>query len=129
MEKIRMAVKVLVADDDLDVHELVNDILCISIKDVVVDRVLDADSLRAKILSEKQRYDLVLVASDLTDATGKDGISIVLDEFPGLTKKTAVIEESGASSRLDRSGAPLPLIKKPFSLDEFSGVIRKICPP
>jgi DNA-binding NtrC family response regulator len=123
-----MAVKVLVADDDLDVHELVNDILCISFKDVTVDRVLDADSFRARVRSTKKHYDLLLVASEVSDASGKDIISIVLDEFPALAKRMAVIEETAATVRLDRTGSPLPLIKKPFSLDEFSSVIKKICP-
>ena len=124
-----MAVKVLVADGDLDVHELVNDILCITFKDVAVDRVLDADSFRAKLISSKNKYDLLLVASGVADASGKDILSIVLDEFPALVKKTAVIEDSAATARFDRSGAAIPLIKKPFSLDEFSSVIKKICPP
>ena len=123
-----MGVKVLVADDDLDVHELVNDILCITFKDVTVDRVLDADSFRAKARAPKKHYDLILVSSDVADASGKDILSIIFDEFPALVKKTVVIEETAATARFDRSGAPLPLIKKPFSLDEFSGVIKKICP-
>jgi DNA-binding response OmpR family regulator len=123
-----MTIKVLVADDSLDVHELVNDILSISFKDVMVDRVLDVDTFRSKVLSSQPPYDLLLVASGLTDDAGTDIISVVLDEFPALAKKMAVIEESTATTRLDRSGAAIPLIKKPFSLDEFSDVIKKICP-
>jgi DNA-binding response OmpR family regulator len=123
-----MAARVLVADNDLDVHELVNDILCITFKDVEVDRVLDGDLFRAKLFSSKNKYDLLLVASGVTDASGKDIVSIVVDEFPALVKKTAVIEETAATTRLDRSGAAIPLIRKPFSLDEFSSVIKKICP-
>jgi len=124
-----MATKVLVLDDDLDVHELVNDILCITYKDVSVDRALDADSFRDKVMSAKTAYDLVLIASGEADEAGKDAVSIVLDEFPGLLKITAIIEETAATVRFDRSGAAIPLIKKPFSLDEFSEVIKKICPP
>jgi DNA-binding response OmpR family regulator len=123
-----MAARVLVADNDLDVHELVNDILCITFKDVEVDRVLDGDLFRAKLFSSKNKYDLLLIASGVTDASGKDIVSIVVDEFPALVKKTAVIEETAATTRLDRSGAAIPLIRKPFSLDEFSSVIKKICP-
>jgi hypothetical protein len=123
-----MTIKVLVADDSLDVHELVNDILSISFKDVMVDRVLDVDTFRSKVLSSQPSYDLLLVASGLSDDAGTDIISVVLDEFPALAKKMAVIEESTATTRLDRSGTPIPLIKKPFSLDEFSDVIKKICP-
>jgi DNA-binding response OmpR family regulator len=125
---VLMTVEVLVADDDLDVHELVNDILSITFKDIKVDRVLDAESFRAKANSHKNQYDLVLIASDVADASGKDIISILLDEFPTLIEKTAIIEETAATVRFDRSGAEIPLIKKPFSLDEFSSVIKKICP-
>jgi DNA-binding response OmpR family regulator len=123
-----MTVKVLVLDDDLDVHELVNDILCISFKDVSVDRVLDVDSFRNKVSSTKKSYDLVLIASGLTDDSGKNIISIVLEEFPALVKKMAVIQETAGGSWLDKGGNAIPVIKKPFSLDEFSDVIKKICP-
>jgi DNA-binding response OmpR family regulator len=123
-----MIVNALVADDDLDVHELVNDILCISFKDISVDRALDADSFRAKVHSSKKKYDLVLVASGFADDSGKDIVSIVLEEFPALGKKMAVIQESAGGSWLDKGGNAIPVIKKPFSLDEFSDVIKKICP-
>jgi DNA-binding response OmpR family regulator len=123
-----MATKVLVLDDDLDVHELVNDILCITYKDVSVDRALDADSFRAKVMSAKTPYDLVLIASGMTDEANKEIVTIVLDEFPSLLEKTAIIDETAGVARIDRNGAPIPLIRKPFSLDEFSDVIKKICP-
>ncbi len=121
-----MTVKVLVADDDLDVHELVNDILLITFKDVIIERVLSAEAFRAKLMSQAD-FNLLLIASGLTDASEKTILSIVLDEFPALVSQVAVIEEAAASARFDNDGSPLPLIRKPFSLDEFSEVIKKIC--
>jgi DNA-binding NtrC family response regulator len=121
-----MTVRVLVADDDLDVHELVNDILLITFKDVLIERVLSVEACRAK-LSSQIDFDLLLVASGLSDENDTAILAMVLDEFPAMVSKIAVIEEAGASARFDNAGKPLPLIKKPFSLDEFSDVIKKIC--
>jgi DNA-binding response OmpR family regulator len=123
-----MQMRLLVADDNLDVQELVNDILLINFKDVVVDRVLDADTLRAKLGTARQRYDLVIAASSLLDGTGKSAGAIVRDEFPDHLDKMILLEDTAGQEPSGPDRAPGAVLTKPFSLDEFGDCIRRICP-
>jgi hypothetical protein len=116
-----MPIRVLVADDDLDVHELVDDILHINFKDVAIDRVMDLNGVRAKIRSMKIPYDIIL----LGDNGIKGFIEIVNEECPALMKKTVLICPEG-SPPVDK-WSDIPRIVKPFSLDDFGEVLGKIC--
>ena len=118
-----MPIRVLVADDDLDVHELIDDVLHINFRDVAIDRVMDPNSVRAKIRSMKVPYDIILLGDD-----GMKGfIEIVNEECPALMKKTVMICPEG-SDHIDK-WSDIPRIDKPFSLDDFGEVLGKICAP
>jgi hypothetical protein len=118
-----MPIRVLVADDDLDVHELVDDILHINFKDVAIDRAMDHSGVRAKIRSMKIPYDIILLGDD-----GMKGfVEIVNEECPALMKKTIMICPEG-SNQIDK-WSDIPQIVKPFSLDDFGEVLGKICAP
>jgi len=118
-----MPIRVLVADDDLDVHELIDDVLHINFRDVAIDRVMDPNSVRAKIRSMKVPYDIILLGDD-----GMKGfIEIVNEECPALMKKTIMICPE-KSNHIDK-WSDIPRIDKPFSLDDFGEVLGKICAP
>ena len=124
-----MTVRVLVADDNLDVHELVNDILHISFKDVSAVRALTADDFRVQMSTIKPAFNLILIAGGLVDEKGKGIVSILISDFPKSAAHTAVIEDFAGPLHTDAKGRPIATIYKPFSLDEFSSVIKKICAP
>jgi hypothetical protein len=124
-----MPVRVLVADDNLDVHELVNDILLINFKDVTVDRALDVDGLRARLGSAQPPYNLVIAASNLAGSAGDALVSILSSEFPGYLDKVVILEDVLGRTSAGAAAAIIPILKKPFSLDDFGDCIRRICPP
>jgi hypothetical protein len=114
-------VRVLVGDEDLDVHELVDDILHINFKDVAIDRAMDPNGIRTKIRAMELPYDLILLGDD-----GMKGlVEIVNEERPDLVKKTVMIcpEESNHIEKW----SDVPRILKPFSLDDFGEVLERIC--
>jgi hypothetical protein len=116
-----MPIRVRVADDDLDVHELVDDILHINFKDVAINRAMDPSGVRAKIRSMKMPYDIILLGED-----GMKGfVEIINEECPALMKKTIMICPEG-SIHVDKWN-DIPRIVKPFSLDDFGEVLGKIC--
>lgn len=123
-----MPVKALVADEHLDVHKLVSDILLISLKDVTIDRALDAQTVRAKLGSENPGYNLVLVGSGLADGSGKSVISALWEEFPQYRGAVAILQDAPGQVPEMPAIKKIPVLKKPFSLDEFSNCIKKICP-
>ena len=123
-----MPVKVLVADESLDVHELVNDILLINFKDVAADRVMEAEGFRAKLGSKRPGYNLIIIGSGLVDASGKSVISILCDEFPQYRGIALILQDETGQVPDNPMIKKIPVLAKPFSLDEFSDRIKKICP-
>jgi DNA-binding NtrC family response regulator len=123
-----MPVRVLVADDNLDVHELVNDILLINFKDVTVDRALDIEGLRTRLRAAQRHYNLVIAASSLADGTGKTILSILSNEFPEYLATVVLLEDMPGRVPAGPATANIPILKKPFSLDDFGDCIRRICP-
>jgi hypothetical protein len=123
-----MPVKALVADENLEVHKLVNDILLISFKDVTVDRALDAATVRAKLGTARPGYNLVIVGSGLADASGKSVISVLWEDFPQYRGAVAILQDAAGKVPDTPLLKKIPVLKKPFSLDEFSDCIKKICP-
>jgi hypothetical protein len=123
-----MPVKVLVADENLDVHELVNDILLINYKDVAVDRVLSAEGLREKLGAQNPGYKLIIMGSTLADASGKSAISILSEEFPQFRAMSVILQHAAGQVPDSPLIKKIPVLEKPYSLDEFSDRIKKICP-
>lgn len=123
-----MSVKVLVADENLDVQELVNDILLINLKDVVVDRALSVEGLRIRLASVEHSYGLVIAASTLVDSNGNSALGVIRREFPKYISKTVALEDTHGEARAAAENADIPVLTKPFSLDEFGECIAKICP-
>ena len=121
-----MTVRVLVADEDLDVHELVNDILSISFKDVSVDRVLTGEGLYRKIRATKQQYNLIIISLKLHDNQGKSLAFCVCRDFPEYCKRIAIIKEPSEQRPAEPLLAAVPCLEKPFSLDTFSEIIKKL---
>ncbi len=121
-----MTIHVLVADDDLDMHELIDDILHINFKDVVIDRAMDSNGIRAKVRAMRPPYDLVVLGDD-----GMKGfMEILSDECPALVKKTVMIGSEGSGgnqSEAQRKWNDVPRIMRPFSLDDFGAIVGKIC--
>lgn len=123
-----MPVMVLVADENLDVHELVNDILLINFKDVAVDRVLEVKGFRAKLGTKHPGYNLIIIGSGLADPSGKSAISILCEEFPQYRGAAIILQDAAGQVPDTPMIKNIPVLKKPFSLDEFSDYIKKICP-
>ncbi len=121
-------VRILVADENLDVQELVNDILRITYKDVTVDRALDMGGLRARLGAENLPYNLVIAASGLADDRGNGAPAILSREFPGYITKTLLLEDAPGDAAREAASAGIAVLTKPFSLDDFSDCIVKICP-
>jgi hypothetical protein len=123
-----MPVKVLIADESLDVHELVNDILLINFKDVAADRVMEAEGFRAKLGTKRPGYNIIIIGSGLADASGKSVISILCDEFPQYRGIALILQDAAGQVPDTPMIKKIPVLARPFSLDEFSERIKNICP-
>jgi DNA-binding NtrC family response regulator len=119
-----MRVNVLVVDNDSGLHELVNDMLHINYKDVAVDRVRDMDSFRAKVATADQAYDIVIFDGYPPDIDLKKFMDSIKHEFPAFSDKIIMI--CGSDCPVKPSQCRIPCLIKPFSLDEFGEIVKKI---
>ncbi|NLE01240.1 MAG: hypothetical protein GX640_15340 [Fibrobacter sp.] len=119
-------IKVLIADSDLDSHELVDDILQINFRDVKIDRALNATSFLNKIKDAQPPYNLILFNPEI-DINGELKL---LDQIralnPQMLNHIILLNADVDQFRESESGIMFA-IKKPFSLDYFSEVIKKAC--
>ncbi|MBN2037516.1 MAG: response regulator [Chitinispirillaceae bacterium] len=121
-----MVKKVLVADDDLDVHQLVYDILQISLKQVTIDRALTSQSFLQKINDAKNPYDLILFNIRMNKEDGANLLGTVERQFPGLMERIILLADSPEEKK-DPLSKDVPCVSKPFCLDHFGEVIKKVC--
>jgi len=120
-----MTIHVLIADNDSGIHELVNDMLHINFKDVTVERVRDRDSFRSRLKIGMSTYDLIIFDGYPTDNDGQEFINSLKEEFPGIMSKVIMLCGSGCSIHPDQ--CEIPCLIKPFSLDDFGEIVKKIC--
>lgn len=118
--------KILIADDDLDSHELVRDILQINFRDVEIDRALSSNSFLTKIQEAKPQYDLVLYNLEMENDENNKLLSKICSEFPAICKRTVLFSDSKPESMPPEFNS-MPFISKPFSLDQFGEVVKKTC--
>ncbi len=122
-----MPINVLVASADLDVHELVADILEIIFKEVNLDRVMDIDRVREKIHSGEFAYNLILLDYHICNVDGKTDL-LAIDELPQpALERLVIIVDAAEGVTVDPGLENIPMVTKPFSLDEFDHIVRSAC--
>ena len=121
-----MIKKILVADDNLDAHELVHDILHINFKNVKIDRAMSSSSFMKKIEESDNSYDLILFNIRLKHDNGQDVLSSIQLEYPDLMERIVLLADSPEEQDFPL-GKEIPCISKPFSLDYFGEVVKKVC--
>jgi DNA-binding NtrC family response regulator len=121
-----MVKKILVADDSLDAHELVHDILQISFKQVKIDRAMTGAGFMKKIEKSKNDYDLILFNIRMKQENGEDVFSFLQAEYPDLMERVVLLADSPEDQE-SSSVTEIPCLSKPFSLDYFGEVVKKVC--
>lgn len=121
-----MVKKVLVADDDLDVHQLVHDILQINFKQVTIDRALTGKSFIDKIKAARNSYDLILFNVRMNMEQGSNLLDSIKQDYPGIMDRVILLADSPEESS-SMLASQAPCVSKPFCLDHFGEVIKKVC--
>jgi DNA-binding NtrC family response regulator len=122
-----MAVNVLLADHDLDVHKLVADLLPIVFKNVSVDRVLKSEAVLEKLADPHVVFNLVIIDLQLGDVGGQNILAAIRDRFPHILDRMVLIMDSPDAFPQGEDFENIPHVVKPFSLDEFGEIVKKAC--
>ena len=117
-------VKILVADNDMDSHELVHDILEINFKDVRIDRALNLESLLTKIKEANPRYHLILLNLEMQKECDLDILTQIKTINPDILDRIVVMTNEDTDEVYPKPKYHIP---KPFSLDQFGEVVKKAC--
>jgi len=123
-----MKTNVLVADDDMDVHQLVCDILEICLKNVKVERAMSLPGFWAKLPARpEQPWHMVFLSAEYIKEEPAGFIDRLAAVNPDVIGKVVVL---GSPADAESGGEGLmaaPLLVKPFSLDKFEELVKHIC--
>jgi len=122
-----MSIRVLVVEDDLNVHKVIDDILEVVYRDLKIDKALTTESLLGKIKQNDTTYDLVLFDIHFEEPAGRDLLLKLRTERPDLNQKIVILNGSYEGISTDQDLKGLPVILRPFSIDKFSETITNIC--
>ena len=117
--------RVLIADDDVDSHELIDDLIEVNFRDVEIEHAVTKKSFFNKIGSASQPINLILFNLGL-DGSGEEGnIELLKNRHPDLLNRTVFIVTGDRPVPEALNG--MNLISRPFSLDYFGEVVQKVC--
>jgi len=121
-----MPVKVLIADVDIDVQEFLNDVLEINFKDVEIVRVLQVENLVKNLRENGHEYNLVLLNLYIAENKDIDIVDIINQTHPELMERIILLDGIPDWYQGTNAVQKLPVMQKPFSLDYFGDVVKKI---
>lgn len=116
-----MKIKVLVANENMDVHQLMRDIIEINFRDVEITRALSAESFWEKI---KEPRHLVLIGADFIKEDSEAFIDRLKAANPDALGNVIIIGNKEDRDTLDEDAKQLPFLAKPFSLDDFEEIVK-----
>jgi CheY-like chemotaxis protein len=122
-----MGPNILIASSDLDIYELVVDILEITFKGAKLDRARDYGRASELLGNGEKQYHLVLLDYGLDTTDDRDALDALKADFPAIADRIVLLTDSALPQPDQASLNGTALIRKPFSLDDFGAVVKKVC--
>jgi DNA-binding response OmpR family regulator len=122
-----MAIKVLLADNDLDIHKLISDLLPLIFKNVVVDKALNSEVVLTKLSDASNTYNLIILDLGLGDIDGGNILETIAGRFPEVLSRMVLILAAPEALPPGEPYTNIARVVKPFSLDEFGELAKKAC--
>ena len=123
-----MTTKALIADDDMDAHRLLYDLIEINFRSVIIERALSAQSFWAKIaLGEaNEPKDLIFVSSEYIKEDPHGFINRLKETNADAVNKIIVTGSEQDFKDCGEAVNGIPFLAKPFSLDEFVETVKNV---
>lgn len=117
-------IRVLIADNDLDSHKLIVDLVEMIFRDVTIDRALSKESLLVRVGAPEADYHLILFNLSLDNNESSEILNYIRTYNSRLIERIVFI---ASKNNKDEIPDELPVLIRPFSLDDFSEVVKKVC--
>jgi DNA-binding NtrC family response regulator len=121
-----MLVKALIADDDMDVLQLLDDVLEINFRNLKTERALSKESFWAKVSAEGAFWHLLFLSAEYIKDEPQSFLERLAAANPGLSGKTILTGNESARTALGEIAGRLPFLSKPFSLDQFEELVKSV---
>lgn len=122
-----MPINVLIVGNDLSVHKLVTDILEITFSNINIEKATNAQTMLDKFKTQQYKYDLLIVYLQISKKDDEVFILNLRSKYPHLISRMILLFDSLEEKPEDTILQNIPYIVKPFSLDEFGDLVKKIC--
>jgi len=130
-----MKTNVLVADDDMDVQELMCDVLEISLRRVRVERAMTLQGFWAKLPAPpEQPWHLVFISVEYIKEEPAGFMERLAAANPDAAAKIVIVgtaaDAADIESYAETAGKGVktaPFLVKPFSLDGFEEFVKRLC--
>ncbi len=119
-------IRALVALEDLGLHQVVEDILEITFKEVKTERVMSSEALFERLREHGEEYDLVLLDVQFDSDAEQSPLAVVRAELPALADRLVLVIPRSRSSSLDAQWEGFSRVVLPFVLDDFSATVREV---
>jgi hypothetical protein len=120
-----MMTRIIIADNDLDSHELIDDLIEINFQDAMIEHAVTFESFLDKLDSSADKYDLILYNLDFKVPGEKDIVTFLTEKYPQVLDRVICIDSEQYAHGADYNG--IPTLARPFSLDLFGEVVKKVC--
>lgn len=111
---------------DLNEHQLIMDILDITFPQVVVDRTTNAEGLFLKLQESGMEYDLIILDLGGDRRHDQEFITMLRESYPRYLSKVVVLFDLTEEKFDEQLLLNLAYLTKPFSLDAFGELIKKV---
>ena len=123
-----MKTNVLVADNDMDVHQLVCDVLEICLRNVKVERAMSPQGFWDKLpAAPEQPWHLVFLSAEYIKEEPAGFIDRLVAVNPNIIGKVVILGTEADAESCGEGLMAAPLLVKPLSLDRFEELVKQVC--
>ena len=119
-------VRALVALNDMGLHQVVEDILEITFREVKTDRVMTPQSLRDYVQERGDEYDLMLLDAAFGQEGEESPLGSLISEAPQICSRLVLIVPKSRKQSLPASLQNFPKVSYPFMLDDFTATVQQV---
>jgi len=122
-----MKIKVLIADDDMDVQHLMDDVVEINFRDAAVERALSLQSFWKKVSdADAPPYNFIFLNVEYIKEEPDGFLERLKTANPNAPDKLILMGNAADVEACGEEIKKLPLLDKPFSLDKFEEVVKAV---